>query len=204
MTGVGGLYDYGPPGSSLQANIVAEWRKHFIVEESMLELDTTIMTPAPVFETSGHVARFADWMVKDVKTGEVLRADHLVKNVLQARLDGDKEARGAAAQPKVDDQKKKRKDKTKRVAVQLADEVVAGYERILARVSTLDSVSVVSFSSLDRSSITTQVQSLANSCGNTRSRTPRRTTKLPNPNCSTSCSRAVSAPLVNTQGKWWT
>ncbi|KAJ3001693.1 hypothetical protein NUW54_g6266 [Trametes sanguinea] len=90
---VAGLYDYGPPGSSLQSNIIAEWRKHFIVEEHMLEVDTTIMTPAPVFETSGHVARFADWMVKDLKTGEVLRADHLVKNVLEARLAGDKEAR---------------------------------------------------------------------------------------------------------------
>ena len=31
--GVAGLYDYGPPGSSLQANIIAEWRKHFIIEE---------------------------------------------------------------------------------------------------------------------------------------------------------------------------
>ena len=77
----------------------------------MLEVDTTIMTPAPVFETSGHVARFADWMVKDLKTGEVLRADHLVKNVLEARLAGDKEARGLAAQPvKEDDKKKKKKD----------------------------------------------------------------------------------------------
>ena len=60
----------------------------------MLELDTTIMTPAPVFETSGHVARFADWMVKDAKTGDVLRADHLVKGVLETRLAGDREARG--------------------------------------------------------------------------------------------------------------
>ena len=113
MSGVAGLYDYGPPGSSLQANIIAEWRRHFIVEEHMLELDTTIMTPASVFETSGHVARFADWMVKDVKTGDVLRADHLVKNVLQARLNGDKEARRAALQPKEDDKdaKKKKKDK---------------------------------------------------------------------------------------------
>ncbi|KIK10520.1 hypothetical protein PISMIDRAFT_124304, partial [Pisolithus microcarpus 441] len=65
-----GLYDYGPPGSSLQANIIAEWRRHFIVEDHMLELDTTIITPASVFETSGHVARFADWMVKDEVTGD--------------------------------------------------------------------------------------------------------------------------------------
>lgn len=101
----------------------------------MLEVDTTIMTPAPVFETSGHVARFADWMVKDLKTGEVLRADHLVKNVLEARLAGDKEARGLAAQPVKEDDKKKKKDKTKSVAVKLADEQVVEYETILAQVS---------------------------------------------------------------------
>jgi hypothetical protein len=29
------------------ANIIAEWRKHFIVEDAMLELDMTTMTPAP-------------------------------------------------------------------------------------------------------------------------------------------------------------
>ncbi|KAI9064732.1 glycyl-tRNA synthetase [Trametes sanguinea] len=132
--GVAGLYDYGPPGSSLQSNIIAEWRKHFIVEEHMLEVDTTIMTPAPVFETSGHVARFADWMVKDLKTGEVLRADHLVKNVLEARLAGDKEARGlAGAPPKEDDKKKKKKDKAKSTAVKLPDELVVEYETILAQ-----------------------------------------------------------------------
>ncbi|KAH7921514.1 glycyl-tRNA synthetase [Leucogyrophana mollusca] len=130
--GVAGLYDYGPPGSSLQANLFAEWRKHFIVEDHMLELDTTIMTPAPVFETSGHVARFADWMVKDIKTGDVLRADHLVKNVLEARLAGDKEARGLAAQPP-DDKDKKRKKKIKTTAIQLADEKVKEYEVILAQ-----------------------------------------------------------------------
>ena len=102
----------------------------------MLEVDTTIMTPAPVFETSGHVALFSDWMVKDVKNGEVLRADHLVKNVLEARLAGDKEARGVAGQPvKEDDKKKKKKDKTKVVAVQLEDSVVSEYETILAKVS---------------------------------------------------------------------
>lgn len=130
--GVAGLYDYGPPGSALQANIIAEWRRHFIVEEHMLELDTTIMTPAPVFETSGHVARFADWMVKDTKTGDVLRADHLVKAVLEARLVGDKEARGQVAGPVKEDDKK-RKKKIKTTAVKLEDAVVKEYESILAQ-----------------------------------------------------------------------
>lgn len=101
----------------------------------MLELDTTIMTPSPVFETSGHVARFADWMVKDTKTGDVLRADHLVEGVLEARLKGDKEARGiaeeAAAAP-VDEKKKKKKVKS--TALKLDDAVVAEYEQVLAQV----------------------------------------------------------------------
>lgn len=137
IVGVAGLYDYGPPGSSLQANIIAEWRKHFIIEEHMLELDTTIMTPSSVFETSGHVARFADWMVKDTKTGDVLRADHLVKNVLEARLAGDKEARGLAAAPPSADDKKKKKKGAKAAALKLDDEVVKEYEVILAQVSKL-------------------------------------------------------------------
>lgn len=100
----------------------------------MLELDTTIMTPAPVFETSGHVARFADWMVKDTKTGDVLRADHLVKGVLEARLAGDKEARGLEALPREDDKKRKKKIKT--TAVKLEDSVIHEYENILAQVCT--------------------------------------------------------------------
>jgi glycyl-tRNA synthetase len=109
----------------------------------MLELDTTIMTPATVFETSGHVARFADWMVKDVETGDVLRADHLVKGVLEARLGGDREARGVGVVGsglgggvgKDKDDKKNKKNKAKGpVPVKLEDGVVKEYETILAQV----------------------------------------------------------------------
>lgn len=101
----------------------------------MLELDTTIMTPSPVFETSGHVARFADWMVKDTKTGDVLRADHLVEGVLEARLKGDKEARGVAATEEAEvDPKKKKKKAVKTTAVKLDDAVVQEYETVLNQV----------------------------------------------------------------------
>ena len=105
----------------------------------MLEIDSTIMTPAPVFETSGHVARFADWMVKDTKTGDVLRADHLVKGVLEARLAGDKESRGQAGQPppqKEDEKKKRKKAAVKNSAAvqRLPDDAVKEYEFILAQV----------------------------------------------------------------------
>ena len=36
-----GLYDLGPPGCALKANIIALWRKHFVLEEDTLELVRT-------------------------------------------------------------------------------------------------------------------------------------------------------------------
>jgi glycyl-tRNA synthetase len=140
IRGVAGLYDFGPPGSALLANIVDQWRKHYIIEEDMLELDTTIMTLSDVLKTSGHVDKFADWMVKDVQTHEIFRADHLVEAVLEARLKGDKEARGVkeeVKEDKDDDKKKKKKKAVKSEAVKLEDEVVADYESTLAQVSHL-------------------------------------------------------------------
>jgi hypothetical protein len=50
-----GLYDYGPPGCALQTNVVNLWRKHFVLEEDMLEVDCTMLTPEAVLKTSGHV-----------------------------------------------------------------------------------------------------------------------------------------------------
>ncbi|KAI8998198.1 hypothetical protein BC832DRAFT_532888 [Gaertneriomyces semiglobifer] len=87
--GIAGLYDYGPPGCALQNNILALWRQHFVLEEDMLEVECTNLTPEAVLKTSGHVERFADYMVKDSKTGDIFRADHLVKQVLNQRLDDD-------------------------------------------------------------------------------------------------------------------
>ncbi len=34
---VAGFYDYGPPGCAVKQNLTALWRKHFILEENMLE-----------------------------------------------------------------------------------------------------------------------------------------------------------------------
>ncbi|RXN09894.1 glycine--tRNA ligase [Labeo rohita] len=79
--GVSGLYDFGPVGCALKNNILQVWRQHFIQEEQILEIDCTMLTPEPVLKTSGHVDKFADYMVKDVKNGECFRADHLLKGV---------------------------------------------------------------------------------------------------------------------------
>lgn len=67
--GVAGLYDYGPTGSALQANVLDVWRKHYIIEEDMLELDTTIMTLAEVLKTSGHVDKWVARAVEELGRG---------------------------------------------------------------------------------------------------------------------------------------
>jgi hypothetical protein len=132
--GVSGLYDYGPPGCALQANIVDTWRKHFVLEEDMMEVDCTMLTPHEVLKTSGHVEKFADWMCKDPKSGEIFRADHLVEEVLEARLKADKEARGVkVVESDAADAKKKKMVKDIKI-VKLDDTLVTEYEEVLAKV----------------------------------------------------------------------
>jgi glycyl-tRNA synthetase len=131
-----GLYDYGPAGCALQANVIDTWRKHFILEEDMLEVDCTSLTPHEVLKTSGHVDKFSDWMCKDPKTGEIFRADHLVEEVLESRLRGDKQARGEAVKQKDEpEDAKRKKSKVKDTkAMKLDDETVKDYEETLAKV----------------------------------------------------------------------
>ena len=86
--GVAGLYDLGPAGCALKANMIHFWRNHFVVEEDMLEVECTMLTPEHVLKASGHVERFSDIMVKDAKTGDCFRADHLLEAHLEKLLEG--------------------------------------------------------------------------------------------------------------------
>lgn len=81
--GVAGLFDFGPTGCALKHNLIQLWRQFFVLEENMLEMECTNLTPFNVLKTSGHVEKFSDLMVKDIKTGECFRADKL----LEARMD---------------------------------------------------------------------------------------------------------------------
>eukprot|EP01018_Ginkgo_biloba_P026707 Gb_33491 [translate_table: standard] len=87
--GVAGLYDYGPPGCAVKANVIAFWRQHFVLEENMLEVDCPCVTPEVVLKASGHVDKFTDLMVKDEKTGMCYRADHLLKDYCKEKLEKD-------------------------------------------------------------------------------------------------------------------
>ncbi|KAJ4834808.1 hypothetical protein Tsubulata_013976 [Turnera subulata] len=87
--GVAGLYDYGPPGCSIKSNVLAFWRQHFVLEENMLEVDCPCVTPEVVLKASGHVDKFTDLMVKDEQTGTCYRADHLLKDFCNDKLQKD-------------------------------------------------------------------------------------------------------------------
>ncbi|KAK8617367.1 hypothetical protein V6N13_080283 [Hibiscus sabdariffa] len=87
--GVAGLYDYGPPGCAVKSNVLAFWRQHFVLEENMLEVDCPCVTPEVVLKASGHVEKFTDLMVKDEKTGTCYRADHLLKDFCNEKLQKD-------------------------------------------------------------------------------------------------------------------
>ena len=84
--GPAGLYDLGPPATALKNNMLNLWRSHFVVEESMLEMECTNLTPSQVLETSGHVERFSDFMTRDEVTGECFRADVLLENAIDDLL----------------------------------------------------------------------------------------------------------------------
>jgi glycyl-tRNA synthetase len=97
------------------------------------------LTPHEVLKTSGHVDKFADWMCKDPSSGEIFRADHLVEEVLEARLQGDKDARGqtqntAPAEGESENLKKKKKLVKAVHAEKLDDAVIQEYGEILAKV----------------------------------------------------------------------
>lgn len=81
--GITGQFDFGPMGCAMKANMLHAWRSFFILEEQMLEVDCSMLTPEPVLKASGHVDRFADLMVKDMKNGNCFRLDHLIKAHLE-------------------------------------------------------------------------------------------------------------------------
>ncbi len=128
--GVAGLYDYGPPGCAMKSHLIQLWREHFIIEEGMLEIDGPTLTPDPVLRTSGHVERFLDYMVRDPKTGACYRADHLLRDTLENRIEA------LQRQPNQDPGGKERaamETCLQQLEEMTADELAAAYQRFDVR-----------------------------------------------------------------------
>lgn len=82
--GVGGFYTYGPPGCAVKNNLIGLWRKHFVIEEGLFEIEDTNIMPHHVLKASGHVDRFNDFMVKDLKDeSKFFRADKLLEEACE-------------------------------------------------------------------------------------------------------------------------
>lgn len=84
-----------PPGCAMLSNLVNEWRKHFIVEGDMLELDYTVITPEAIPKTSGRVDKFSALLCKDPVKDDYQRADHLIHSALQVRIASSRSAAAA-------------------------------------------------------------------------------------------------------------
>ena len=79
--GMRGFYDYGPMGAALKRNIEQFWLRLWVGEEGMIELDSTLINPREVFEASGHLEEFEDYVVQCAACKSSFRADHLLEGL---------------------------------------------------------------------------------------------------------------------------
>jgi glycyl-tRNA synthetase len=77
--GVSGFVTYGSLGARLKQNIEKKIREIFVNKLGVLETESPIITPAEVFDASGHIAHFKEPLVECKKCGKRFRADHLLE-----------------------------------------------------------------------------------------------------------------------------
>ena len=77
--GVSGFVTYGSLGTRLKQNIEKKIREIFVNKLGILETESPIITPAEVFDASGHIAHFKEPLVECKKCGKRFRADHLLE-----------------------------------------------------------------------------------------------------------------------------
>mgnify|MGYP000389058723 CR=1 FL=1 len=85
--GVRGFIDFGPLGAALKRNIEEKWRRWFILrhQDFIVEIETPVVMPARVFEASGHLEHFTDFIVECTKCHRKFRADHLIVEQTEIR-----------------------------------------------------------------------------------------------------------------------
>ncbi|MBI2573669.1 glycine--tRNA ligase [Candidatus Woesearchaeota archaeon] len=87
--GLAGLYDYGHLGTLLKHNFENVWRAYFLnLNDNSFELETAQIMHHNVFRASGHLANFADPVVKCSVCEFTERADHFVEKATKQRTEG--------------------------------------------------------------------------------------------------------------------
>jgi len=72
----------GPVATSVFNNVVEIWRKHFLIQDNIAEINCTALTPINVLKASGHVDKFSDTLVRDVDGLISYRTDKLIEDYL--------------------------------------------------------------------------------------------------------------------------
>lgn len=87
--GLANTWDYGPYGTQLKNNIRDLWWKTFVTDrDDMVPLDASIIMNPLVWEASGHTKEFADAMVDCKQCKNRTRADHLIEDKLNIKVEG--------------------------------------------------------------------------------------------------------------------
>lgn len=114
--GLSNSWDYGPYGAQLKKNIKDHWWKTFVESrDDMVGLDAAIIMNPKVWEASGHISGFNDFLVECKECHERLRPDQHLDAANQnafmlafsemtfKKMEVDKLKRGAAAEASVDE-----------------------------------------------------------------------------------------------------
>src|SRR3970282_2972451 len=81
-----GFWEYGPAGVSLKNKFLELWRRELVRRDRMLEIDGSQIMSQSVFEASGHLASFADPIIKCKNCKATFRADRLIAETVRVEI----------------------------------------------------------------------------------------------------------------------
>ncbi|MHC1631197.1 MAG: glycine--tRNA ligase [Methanotrichaceae archaeon] len=81
--GAAGFYDYGPLGALLKKKIEDLWREFFVIREGFCEIECPTVGVEDIYKASGHLSGFSDPLTECKECGEIYRADHLIKHLIE-------------------------------------------------------------------------------------------------------------------------
>ncbi|MGQ0792251.1 MAG: glycine--tRNA ligase, partial [Nitrosopumilaceae archaeon] len=81
-----GFWEYGPAGVSLKNKFLELWRRELVRRDRMLEIDGSQIMSQSVFEASGHLASFADPIIKCKNCKATFRADRLIAETVKVEI----------------------------------------------------------------------------------------------------------------------
>jgi glycyl-tRNA synthetase len=81
-----GFWEYGPSGVSLKNKFLELWRRELVRRDRMLEIDGSQIMSESVFKASGHLASFADPIIKCKNCKATFRADRLIAEFVKVEI----------------------------------------------------------------------------------------------------------------------